>query len=111
MGNISGKPPRPAAPPNPWKLSHSECRVLELLTKDLTQVQVARLMFRSNKTVSTHLDRIKNKLNVRTPGMAAIMWDRFARPNFGGPERMTITLEVWPRALHVVAIATEETPA
>lgn len=91
------------APPNPWGLTHIERRILQMLTEDKSQTAIGHVTFRSAKTIATNIDRAKIKMGVNTTMQAAILWDRFKRPGIAGPERLLVTVEVWPRALHAVA--------
>jgi DNA-binding NarL/FixJ family response regulator len=61
--------PRPAA--SPFGLTGRELEVLELLTEGLTNRQIARRLFVTEKTAGVHVSNILAKLQVTNRGQAA----------------------------------------
>jgi len=57
---------RPVAPPVATKLTVRELEVLSLLAEGLAASEIAERLFISPKTVSTHIDRIRRKLDLHS---------------------------------------------
>ncbi len=62
--------PTPATPALPFGLSAREAEVLRLVAQGLTDVEVAERLYRSPRTVSTHLRSIYGKLGVNSRAAA-----------------------------------------
>jgi two-component system response regulator DevR len=76
--------PHPPAP-NP-RLTPAEFRVLERVSRGLTDKEVAQALHLSTKTVRNHLDRVFAKLGVHTRTEAAMAFVSFqSRPNTSMP--------------------------
>ena len=58
-------PPQPAAAPEPVKLSARERELVTLVAQGRTNAQIAAELFISIRTVSSHLDRIRDKTGCR----------------------------------------------
>jgi DNA-binding NarL/FixJ family response regulator len=63
----------PVAPPIAAKLTARELQVLLLLAEGLASAEIAARLFISPKTVSTHIDRILVKLDVRSRAQAVAL--------------------------------------
>jgi LuxR family transcriptional regulator, maltose regulon positive regulatory protein len=70
---IAGLPERGAAIPKTSGLSRRERDVYELLCKGMSNREIARELFLSEKTIKVHLRHIYEKLGVRTRVQAAIL--------------------------------------
>jgi DNA-binding NarL/FixJ family response regulator len=66
-------------PPNPWALSWMQCEVMKLLVAGLEHKEIGREMNISDKTVSSHVERLKQKMEAGSTLQAALMWDRHFR--------------------------------
>lgn len=64
---------------NPWSLTPMECEVLRQTVTGKTQADISRDIGRSKKTIATHADRLKDKMEAMSMAHAAVLWDRFAR--------------------------------
>lgn len=73
--------PKPAAlpPSNPWGLTEAQCAVLQKYSEGQTQQEIASESGLARKTVNTHIERCREKMNAVTSTRAAVLWDRFAR--------------------------------
>ena len=58
-------PPQPPAPPVPGKLSARERELVTLVAQGRTNAQIAAQLYISVRTVSSHLDRIRDKTGCR----------------------------------------------
>jgi DNA-binding CsgD family transcriptional regulator len=58
-------PGRPPAPPGPGKLSARERELVTLVAQGRTNAQIAAQLYISIRTVSSHLDRIRDKTGCR----------------------------------------------
>jgi DNA-binding CsgD family transcriptional regulator len=63
----------PPAPPNPWNLSNRETEVLGLVAEGLTNREIARQLFITEKTASSHVTHILDKLAVTSRTEAALL--------------------------------------
>ena len=57
------RPPRSA--PDPWKLSARERELVTLVAQGRTNAQIAAQLYLSIRTVTSHLDRIRDKTGCR----------------------------------------------
>lgn len=62
--------PRPATRSNPRQLTRRELEILGLLTEGLTNPQMARRLYLSERTVSHHVSAILQKLDLPTRSAA-----------------------------------------
>jgi DNA-binding CsgD family transcriptional regulator len=58
-------PPQPAAAPEPGTLSARERQLITLVAQGRTNAQIAAELYISIRTVSSHLDRIRDKTGCR----------------------------------------------
>jgi DNA-binding CsgD family transcriptional regulator len=58
-------PPQPAAPPGLGRLSARERELVTLVAQGHTNAQIADRLHISGRTVSSHLDRIRDKTGAR----------------------------------------------
>ena len=65
---------------NPWGLTPSECRVLELLITLGSNKAIANEMGVALKTAETHIFKAEAKIGTHRVG-AAVAWDRLRRGN------------------------------
>lgn len=66
----------PSVPGQPWGLSAREHELMELIAQGLTNGQIARECFLSEKTVKNHVNRIFAKLMVTSRAEAVSKWLR-----------------------------------
>lgn len=67
-------------------LSDRQREVMDAIARGLTNAEIAKELFLSEKTVKNHINRIFAELHVRTRGEAIATWLGRARPNEGlGP--------------------------
>lgn len=64
---------------NPWGLSPAQCEVLRLLVEGLAAGEIADQICISCKTVGSHVQRMKEKMQVTSIMQAALLWDRHFR--------------------------------
>ena len=78
-GPRSFQDPRYPKVENPWGLSPAQCKILQLMCEGYQPMEVALRTALSVKTVSTHLLRVREKMDARSGLHAAILWDRAMR--------------------------------
>ncbi|MGW1863881.1 response regulator transcription factor [Streptomyces collinus] len=59
-----------------WRLTAREFMVVELVAKGLTNRQIAGQLGLSAHTVATHLDRVRDKLGLRSRTQIALWFGR-----------------------------------
>lgn len=64
---------------NPWRLTPAECRSLDGLVKYGSTKDAALMMDLSERTIDTHVEHIKLKMDVKYRLQAVLEWDRFTR--------------------------------
>jgi DNA-binding NarL/FixJ family response regulator len=67
-------PATPATPVRPGNLSAREAEVMDVVAQGLTNTQIARTLFLSEKTVKNHINSIFSKLGATTRAQAVALW-------------------------------------
>lgn len=74
MSRAAAAPPPSPAPTDLRGLSAREAEIMDVVTKGLTNTQIARTFFLSEKTVKNHINRIFSKLGVTNRAQAIAVW-------------------------------------
>ena len=64
---------------NPWGLNDTEAKIMDLLVETGCNKATARRLFRSAKTVESHMGRIIAKMNMPMQVVRCVAWDRWRR--------------------------------
>lgn len=70
---------RKPAPMNPWRLSHCECKALEMMVAHGCQSKAADALRRDRHTLATQIYRARDKMKVANTMLAVLEWDRAVR--------------------------------
>ncbi|MFV0452741.1 MAG: response regulator [Propioniciclava sp.] len=62
------------APADPWGLSARQVEVMEQVAGGLTNTEIARALFLSEKTVKNHINQIFAKVGAQNRGQAIVLW-------------------------------------
>ena len=74
MSRAAAVPDAPSAPADLRGLSAREAEIMDVVTRGLTNTQIARMLFLSEKTVKNHINRIFAKLGVTNRAHAVAVW-------------------------------------